>query len=121
MAQAQTFAYAGQAAPPVDFAHLGRYTFGDAALEAEVLQLFLAQLPVTLDALAGAASDRDWKMAAHALKGSGRGVGAWRIATLAEAAERLTFPAPADVRGEMLTRLADAAAEAADFIRARSG
>lgn len=106
-------------APPIDLAHLRRYTLGDAALEKEVLQLFLDQLPRTIAALAEAQRDRDWKLATHALKGSGRCVGAWRIAALAETAERLAFDSPADLRSEAVARLSEAAIEAGDFIRAR--
>lgn len=73
---------------PVDLKHLRRYTLGDRALEHEVLELFLAQLPTTIASLGAASSERDWHMAAHTLKGSGRAVGAWRIARLAEQAER---------------------------------
>lgn len=100
----------------VDLEHLRRYTFGDADLEQEVLQLFLDQLPVSLSALAAAKCERDWKMAAHALKGSGRGVGAWRIAALAETAEQVTFAASPEARSEVVGQLADAVAEAATFI-----
>ncbi|MBN9246850.1 MAG: Hpt domain-containing protein, partial [Hyphomicrobium sp.] len=74
---------------PIDLAHLRRYTLGDKALEDEVLRLFLAQLPETLAALRTAATERDWKIAAHTLKGSSRAVGAWRIASLAQEAEAL--------------------------------
>ena len=104
------------AADPVDLAHLRRYTMGDAALEKEVLQLFLDQLPLTIRALSDAASNRDWMVAAHTLKGSCRAVGAWRIAGLAEQAERQMPDLPAAQRREMLARIADAAGEARGFI-----
>ncbi len=48
-------------ASPVDRAHLGRYTLGDMGLEREVLGLFLAQLPLTIESLQFAATDRDWQ------------------------------------------------------------
>jgi HPt (histidine-containing phosphotransfer) domain-containing protein len=73
---------------PVDLKHLRRYTLGDVELEKEVLELFLGQLPQTIGALSRAETERDWRVAAHTLKGSGRAVGAWRVARLAEHAER---------------------------------
>src|SRR4051812_35026424 len=64
------------AAPaPVDFAHLKRYTLGDRALELEVLHLFAAQAPLTLEVLRRAHTTRAWRDAAHTLKGSARAVG----------------------------------------------
>ncbi|HKZ96882.1 MAG TPA: Hpt domain-containing protein [Hyphomicrobiaceae bacterium] len=79
---------AGQAAP-VDRIHLGRYTLGDSVLEREILGLFVAQVPLTLETLKFATNDKDWGVAAHTLKGSGRAIGAWRIAALAQQAEKL--------------------------------
>lgn len=103
---------------PVDLKHLRRYTLGDASLEREVLDLFLAQLPVTIASLGSARSEKDWKVAAHTLKGSGRAVGAWRIARIAEQAERSAGVSDPDHVAETMELLADAAQEARDFIRA---
>jgi HPt (histidine-containing phosphotransfer) domain-containing protein len=74
---------------PVDLAHLSRYTQGDRALEREVLELFSAQSVVYLERLRGAPSGKEWKEAAHSLKGSARAIGAWRTAAAAECAEAL--------------------------------
>ena len=74
---------------PVDTAHLARFTMGDHALEREVLALFTAETPRRIEAMEAAACDKDWKMATHTLKGSARAVGAWRLATLAQDAERI--------------------------------
>ncbi len=101
---------------PVDLKHLRRYTLGDWALEKEVLQLFLGQLPETIGSLRGAATEKEWKVAAHTLKGSGRAVGAWRIARLAEHAERMLGPKNFDFRLEAVARIEDAAREARAFI-----
>lgn len=103
-------------ADPVDLAHLRRYTLGDVALEKEVLQLFLHQLPQTIRALSDAVTDRDWMIAAHTLKGSCRAVGAWRIANLAEQAERQMATAAKALRREAIVGIEDAAAEARAFI-----
>ncbi len=75
-------------AAPIDHEHLSRYTFGDRALEEEVLSLFAMQLPVTLDLLKAADTPNEWNRAAHTLKGSARAVGAFKLASAAEAAER---------------------------------
>ena len=101
---------------PVDLKHLRRYTMGDAGLEKEVLELFLGQLPQTIAALSHAASDRDWRIAAHTLKGSGRAVGAWRIARLAEQAERVLSVKNQVICGEAVARIEEAANEAKTFI-----
>ena len=101
---------------PVDLKHLRRYTLGDRALEHEVLELFLAQLPATIASLRTAGNDRDWRMAAHTLKGSGRAVGAWRIARLAEHAERSApWKNPAQLQ-QTLALIEDAAEEARTYI-----
>jgi HPt (histidine-containing phosphotransfer) domain-containing protein len=79
---------------PVDLVHLSRYTLGERALEREVLELFCAQSLVYLARLRDARSDKDWKDAAHSLKGSATAIGAWRAAEAAQRAEALS--------GEML-------------------
>src|SRR5262249_37581020 len=73
--------------PAIDHAHLTRMTLGDARLEAEVLALFDRQATVLLARMAGAtpAAIADF---AHALKGSARGIGVWRVAAAAEAVEQ---------------------------------
>ena len=75
---------------PVDLAHLGKYTLGSRALDLEILGLFLAQAPETIGRLQEAAAHEQWRRAAHTLKGSARGVGAWRLGDLAYAAETAT-------------------------------
>jgi HPt (histidine-containing phosphotransfer) domain-containing protein len=77
--------------PPVDLQHLRRYTLGDAALEKEILDLFVGQAPVSVQQLATAQDAKSWTMAAHSLKGSARSVGAMEVADLAAAAEGLGY------------------------------
>lgn len=72
---------------PVDRKHLARHTFGDRELEHEVLELFLGQSQLYLERLRQAADGESWRMAAHTLKGSARGIGAWGVAERAEDAE----------------------------------
>jgi HPt (histidine-containing phosphotransfer) domain-containing protein len=71
--------------PTIDEVHLRRMTLGDRSLEREVLEIFARQTTMTLERIAGAGPARA-AAAAHTLKGSARGIGAWRVA---EAAERL--------------------------------
>ena len=102
--------------PALDLEHLRRFTLGDTGLELEILELFIKQAPITLRALQSAVADRDWKIAAHTLKGSARAVGAWRVARLAEAAEgmsRRRNPAGCEAA---VRELSDALAEASVFI-----
>ncbi len=106
---------------PVDLKHLRRYTLGDLALEKEVLDLFLAQLPQTIAALSQAGTDRDWRIAAHTLKGSGRAIGAWRLARLAEQAERVLGVKNRASCGEAVARIEEAAQEARAFIMTNYG
>jgi HPt (histidine-containing phosphotransfer) domain-containing protein len=108
---------------PVDFAHLRRYTLGDKTLEAEVLELFLAQLGQSLALLKAADSASEWKFAVHTLKGSSRAVGAWRIAELAQKAESSPEAAKSGgVRSETVSGLEAAALEARNFLKSsRSG
>ena len=75
---------------PVDLVHLARYTMGNRALEREVLELFRQQSAVNLSRLQKAPSERAWREAAHTVKGSAKGIGAWNVAITAEEAEQLT-------------------------------
>ena len=45
---------------PLDHGHLARYTMSDRTLEYDILRLFLAQIPLTLESLKFASMDRDW-------------------------------------------------------------
>jgi HPt (histidine-containing phosphotransfer) domain-containing protein len=101
--------------PPIDVAHLARMTLGEQGLEIQVLELFDRQAELLLVRMrqvapAGVAS------LAHTLSGSARGIGAWRVATAAEALERA-----AAETGELapaIERLAAAVNEARLAIRA---
>jgi len=86
-------------------------TMHDQRLAAEVLGLFLAQLPATLQLLDEAATIAEWKFAAHTLKGSCAAVGAQKLQNLAACLEVLTFPGDAQLRMLRLQGLNAAAAE----------
>ena len=71
---------------PIDLVHLARMTLGDRSLEREVLQLFDRQSALLIARMRNAAPDGVATIA-HTLKGSARGIGAWRVARAAEAVE----------------------------------
>jgi HPt (histidine-containing phosphotransfer) domain-containing protein len=71
---------------PIDLVHLSRMTFGDRSLEREVLALFDRQAAILVARMEGAAPGCVTTLA-HTLKGSARGIGAWRVARAAEALE----------------------------------
>jgi hypothetical protein len=71
---------------PIDLAHLSRITLGEASLECEVLALFDRQADLLLPRIR-AGTPAVIAAAAHTLKGSARGIGAWRVASAAEAVE----------------------------------
>lgn len=75
------------AAEAVDLVHLSRQTFGDRALEREVLALFVTQSSTCIRRLERAATADARFEIAHTLKGSARSVGAWRVAEAAGALE----------------------------------
>jgi HPt (histidine-containing phosphotransfer) domain-containing protein len=96
---------------PIDLQHLSRQTMGDRDIEREVLALFVQQALTAREEIGGAPV-RERLRLAHALKGSARGVGAFRIADcLAELEEQ-----PED-QG-VLTRLAALIDEVRSFIAA---
>jgi HPt (histidine-containing phosphotransfer) domain-containing protein len=67
----------------LDLTHLARQTFGDRALEREVLALFEQQCVRLLPLIVAGEDLTERADAAHTLKGAARAVGAWRIASLA--------------------------------------
>jgi HPt (histidine-containing phosphotransfer) domain-containing protein len=70
----------------IDEVHLERMTLGDRSLEREVLEIFARQTTLTLERIADSGPARA-AAAAHTLKGSARGIGAWRVALAAERLE----------------------------------
>jgi HPt (histidine-containing phosphotransfer) domain-containing protein len=97
---------------PLDLAHLDAQTLGDHKLQYELLQLFAAQSP-TLVARMHAIGQMDAKILgdlAHHLKGAARAIGAFSVATAAEALE-------AEPSGRRLAALDAALAAALAAIR----
>jgi len=99
---------------PIDFEHLSRMTLGDAALECEVLTMFVAQSAKLLDELAGLPAHA--ASLAHTLKGSARAIGAFAVAEAAGGLET-ALGKGGDVRAA-LERLSDAMAAAQGAIEA---
>jgi HPt (histidine-containing phosphotransfer) domain-containing protein len=101
---------------PVDLVHLSRYTLGERELEQEVLELFCSQSLIYIERLREARSDKDWKDAAHTLKGSASAIGAWRAAAAAESAEALSGEALSQGRALRLREIESSVREAKTYI-----
>jgi HPt (histidine-containing phosphotransfer) domain-containing protein len=71
----------------VNFKHLETYAAGDQAVVDEVLAIFREQAAMWIRLLDPAAEGEGWRDAAHTLKGSALGVGAFALADECEAAE----------------------------------
>ena len=101
-----------------DDQHLRHYTMQDQLLAVEVLNLFLSQLPSTLELLQTASTKADAAFAAHALKGAAASVGAGRLQALAADLEAMDFPGDGQVRALRIQALQAAAVEFRDAARA---
>src|ERR1700761_3542673 len=89
----------------IDFGHLERMTMGDRRLEREVLELFVRQATIMLNRIVGAEPALA-AISAHTLKGSARGIGAWRVARAAELLEEAAgAPDAASEMDEAVTEL----------------
>lgn len=105
---------------PVDMEHLARYTGGDVALNAEVLQLFDSQandLVARLRSILDARDAKSWKEVTHTIKGAARGIGAFELADAAAVLEPFDLAADREKALSGLTVLDDRAAAVAAFIR----
>jgi HPt (histidine-containing phosphotransfer) domain-containing protein len=80
--------------PGVDKAHLERMTGGDQELALEVLGLFREQIELWSKLLAPSTDTQDWGNAAHTVKGSARGIGAWHLGELCGQAEEASKSRP---------------------------
>lgn len=105
---------------PIDFEHLFRMTLGDHGLEREVLQLFDRQAGMLMERIAKS-EPGIVAAAAHTMKGSARGIGAWRLARAADAVEAAALSAPANLPKTVLALAAcvdEVKAVIADLLRA---
>lgn len=74
----------------IDLEHLDAYTAGDEALMDEVFSLFREQVEIWIKLLTPDAPGGSFRDAAHTLKGSARGIGAWKLAEVCAEAEKLS-------------------------------
>jgi HPt (histidine-containing phosphotransfer) domain-containing protein len=105
-------------APAIDLAHLARMTMGEAALEREVLTLFERQAGLLLARMRSAPGPAVAAFA-HTLKGSARGIGAWRVAEVAGMVEVEAAQGDDRTAAAALARLAAAVDEAKALIADR--
>jgi HPt (histidine-containing phosphotransfer) domain-containing protein len=103
----------------IDLQHLSKMTLGERALEREVLELFHQQATMLTGRMREAAP-AVIAASAHTLKGSARGIGAWRVARAAEAVERAgSDEARLKIAVDMLgASVSEAKAVIADLLRA---
>jgi HPt (histidine-containing phosphotransfer) domain-containing protein len=102
----------------VDLVHLSRQTLGNQELEREILKLFVKQSEIYLDRLKSATSNQAWRDAAHTIKGSARGVGAWEVVRFAEKAEQLEARAAKKPKAYVIDGLSQAINDANHYIEA---
>jgi HPt (histidine-containing phosphotransfer) domain-containing protein len=100
----------GSAQAAIDLAHLARMTMGEAKLERELLTLFERQAGILLARMQNAAPPAVAAFA-HTLKGSARGVGAWRVADAADAVEAQAAQPDPQAAADAMAQLAAAVAE----------
>ena len=92
----------------VDFAYLEGFAHGDQGFIDEVLELFREQAEIWRQMIDPEAEG--WRDAVHALKGSARGVGAFRLGEICELAEAAGPLALSEVQNGLDTALFDIAA-----------
>jgi HPt (histidine-containing phosphotransfer) domain-containing protein len=102
----------------IDQEHLERMTLGDRRLEREVLQIFVRQNAMMLERISRGQPSA-LGAAAHALIGSARGIGAWRVAGAAESLERASREGDEEQVCDAIAELKAASLEATATIAAR--
>ncbi len=102
---------------PIDLDHLSRMTLGERSLEREVLALFDRQADMLLMRMRQAPS-ATVAASAHTLKGSARGIGAWRVASAAEAVEQASAAELTAAIGALGVAIDEAKAAIASLLRA---
>jgi HPt (histidine-containing phosphotransfer) domain-containing protein len=110
-----------QNASVIDDDHLRRMTLGDQRLEREVLEIFVRQIAIMLTRI-GETDPALTAATAHTLKGSARGIGAWRVERAAERLEEAAAAHPArEAFANAVAELQAAASETSAAIDARLG
>lgn len=80
--------------PIIDIAHFERMTMGDRSLMSEILSLFREQVDMWTKLLDPNVSTPDFMVGAHTIKGSARGIGAWNLGEICNAAEEAAKSMP---------------------------
>jgi hypothetical protein len=101
----------------IDLDHLSRMTLGDRSLELEVLALFCRQAEIMLRRM-NAADPAVTAAAAHTLRGSALGIGAWRVARAAETVEQASTVMLAGAIGALSIAIDEAKIAIAGLLRA---
>jgi HPt (histidine-containing phosphotransfer) domain-containing protein len=109
--------------PAIDLGHLSRMTLGEEALEHEVLALFGRQAEILLARMENAPQAVRATFA-HTLKGSARGIGAWRVAAAAHGVESSGRVADQGGAGDaalerLIAAVEEVRAEIAELVRMR--
>lgn len=94
--------------PILDLAYLRRQTLGNAALEVEMLELFLRQSTRLLSEFNAKTPVKEWRNYARALKGSSQSIGALQVAHLAAQIEDCSEARQSDETALLLDALGDA-------------
>lgn len=74
---------------PIDLDHLSEFTVGDRSVQNRILKTFIRQSGIDLQKLSKSKTIEDWREAAHSLKNSASGIGAWHVVRDAEVALQL--------------------------------
>jgi HPt (histidine-containing phosphotransfer) domain-containing protein len=101
---------------PIDLVHLSRMTLGDRSLECEVLALFDRQVTMLMERIE-AAEPAVAAAAAHTLKGSATGIGAFGVAQAAGQVEEAAVGGDGSVRARRVAALRAAMQDAQAEIR----
>ena len=73
---------------PIDLVYLSTLTMGDPVLEADILKMFVGQMPQYLGMVDCCRNDEEVRRAGHTIKGAARSVGALGLAEIAASAEK---------------------------------
>ena len=101
----------------IDLNHLSRMTLGERSLEREVLALFVRQADILL-AKMNLENPAIAAAAAHTLKGSAVGIGAWPVARAAEAVEQAVDAELPEAIGSLSVAIEQAREAIAGLLRA---
>lgn len=108
---------ADRAMPVMDLAYLHQQSYGNTALETEILELFLRQSTRLLVELNEGLKQKQWRDYARALKGSAYTVGALQVAQAAEQIEHCCPDTNAAATKKLLQVLEQAIHKVNELIR----